>query len=84
MFSTHNVAGPLTVGQQSHLPYYPLVDTIKLVLRQSYHFKSLYRKVWTAKQKAVAQIYCDLDESYNKVPRLLEALQSCYLGTIVI
>ncbi|RYR53498.1 hypothetical protein Ahy_A06g028644 [Arachis hypogaea] len=30
-----------------------------------------------AKQKAIAQIYGDLNESYNKMPRLLQALQSC-------
>ncbi|XP_025665099.1 uncharacterized protein [Arachis hypogaea] len=35
-----------------------------------------------AKQKDVAQIYCGWEESYNKVPRLLQALQSYYPGTI--
>ncbi|RYR20519.1 hypothetical protein Ahy_B03g065688 [Arachis hypogaea] len=41
---------------------------------QSYHFKSSYRKVWIAKQKAIAQIYGDWEESYNKVLKLLQAL----------
>ncbi|XP_025680111.1 uncharacterized protein [Arachis hypogaea] len=41
-----------------------------------------YRKVWTAKQKAIAQIYGDWEESYNKVPKLLQALQSYFPGTI--
>ncbi|XP_016195007.1 uncharacterized protein LOC107635974 [Arachis ipaensis] len=35
-----------------------------------------------AKQKAIAQIYGDWEESYNKVPKLLQALQSYFLGTI--
>ncbi|RYQ98615.1 hypothetical protein Ahy_B07g086378 [Arachis hypogaea] len=48
----------------------------------SYHFKPSYRKVWMAKQKAIAQIYGDWEESYNKVPKLLQKLQSCFFGTI--
>ncbi|XP_025702506.1 uncharacterized protein [Arachis hypogaea] len=35
-----------------------------------------------AKQKTIAQIYGDWEESYNKVPKLLQALQSCFPGTI--
>ncbi|XP_025628847.1 uncharacterized protein [Arachis hypogaea] len=35
-----------------------------------------------AKQKAIAWIYGDWEESYNKVPKLLQALQSCFSGTI--
>ncbi|XP_025653119.1 uncharacterized protein [Arachis hypogaea] len=35
-----------------------------------------------AKQKAIAWIYGDWEESYNKVPKLLQALQSCFPGTI--
>ncbi|XP_025636000.1 uncharacterized protein [Arachis hypogaea] len=35
-----------------------------------------------AKQKAIAQIYGNWEESYNKVPKLLQALQSCFPGTI--
>ncbi|XP_072078077.1 uncharacterized protein [Arachis hypogaea] len=34
------------------------------------------------KQKAIAWIYGDWEESYNKVPKLLQALQSCFPGTI--
>ncbi|XP_057760098.1 uncharacterized protein LOC130980433 [Arachis stenosperma] len=40
----------------------------------SYHFKPSYRKVWMAKKKAIAQIYRDWEESYNMVPKLLQAL----------
>ncbi|XP_025703486.1 uncharacterized protein [Arachis hypogaea] len=35
-----------------------------------------------AKQKTIAQIYGDWKESYNKVLKLLQALQSCFPGTI--
>ncbi|XP_016165251.1 uncharacterized protein LOC107607867 [Arachis ipaensis] len=51
-------------------------------VQASYHFKPSYRKVWMAKQKAIAQIYGDWEESYNKVPKLLQALQSYFPGTI--
>ncbi|RYR46656.1 hypothetical protein Ahy_A07g032422 [Arachis hypogaea] len=41
-------------------------------VRQNYHFKSSYRKVWIAKKKEIAHIYGDWEESYNKgVPCLL-------------
>ncbi|XP_057745361.1 uncharacterized protein LOC130963245 [Arachis stenosperma] len=51
-------------------------------VQASYHFKSSYRKVWMAMQKAIAQIYGDWEESYNKVPKLLQALQSYFPSTI--
>ncbi|XP_025650024.1 uncharacterized protein [Arachis hypogaea] len=35
-----------------------------------------------AKQKVIVQIYDDWEESYNKVSRLLQALQSCCSRTI--
>ncbi|XP_057756102.1 uncharacterized protein LOC130975306 [Arachis stenosperma] len=48
------------------------VVTVK-VLQQAteadYGFKPSYRKVWMAKQKAVAQIYGDWEESYTELPR---------------
>ncbi|RYR66733.1 hypothetical protein Ahy_A03g012798 isoform A [Arachis hypogaea] len=48
----------------------------------SYHFKPSYKKMCMAKQKAIAWIYGDWKKSYNKVPKLLQALQSCFPGTI--
>ncbi|RYR16137.1 hypothetical protein Ahy_B04g073072 [Arachis hypogaea] len=38
--------------------------------------------MWMVKQKAISQIYGDWKESYNKVPKLLQAQQSCFPGTI--
>ncbi|XP_025647160.1 uncharacterized protein [Arachis hypogaea] len=51
-------------------------------VQASYHFKSSYRKVWMAKKKAIAQIYRDWDESYNKVPKLLQTLHNCFPNTL--
>ncbi|XP_025633079.1 uncharacterized protein [Arachis hypogaea] len=58
------------------------ISVLQGAASQSYHFKLSYRKVWMAKQKAIVQIYGDWEESYNKVSRLLQALQSCCPGTI--
>ncbi|XP_057720053.1 uncharacterized protein LOC130934504 [Arachis stenosperma] len=51
-------------------------------VQASYYFKPSNKKVWMAKQKAIAQIYGDWEESYNKVTKLFKALQSCFPGTI--
>ncbi|XP_016192747.1 uncharacterized protein LOC107633655 [Arachis ipaensis] len=58
------------------------IPVLQGAVQASYHFKPSYKKVWMAKQKAIAQIYGDWEESYNKVSKLLQALQSCFLGTI--
>ncbi|XP_016206183.1 uncharacterized protein LOC107646514 [Arachis ipaensis] len=58
------------------------ISVLQGAVQASYHFKHSYRKVWMAKQKAIARIYGDWEESYNKVPKLLQALQSCFPGTI--
>ncbi|XP_020987415.1 uncharacterized protein LOC110275593 [Arachis duranensis] len=38
-------------------------------------FRPTYKKVWMAKQKDVAQIYGDWDNSYNELPRWVLGLQ---------
>ncbi|XP_072061930.1 uncharacterized protein [Arachis hypogaea] len=58
------------------------IPVLQGTVHASYHFKPSYRKVWMVKQKAIARIYGDWKESYNKVPKLLQALQSCFSGTI--
>ena len=42
-----------------------------------------YKKIWLAKQRALEMIYENWEESYAKLPKLLEDLQSCVPGTIV-
>ncbi|XP_025631729.1 uncharacterized protein [Arachis hypogaea] len=58
------------------------IPVLQGAVQVSYHFKPSYRKVWLAKQKAIAQIYGDWEKSYNKVPKLLQELQSYFSGTI--
>ncbi|XP_057730048.1 uncharacterized protein LOC130945333 [Arachis stenosperma] len=43
-----------------------------------------YRKVWKAKQKAVAQIYGDWEESYAELPRWILGMQATMDGTVAL
>ena len=45
------------------------------------HDVTMY-KVWETKQKAVARIYGDFDESYAELPRFLAALSDADLNTV--
>ncbi|XP_025634682.1 uncharacterized protein [Arachis hypogaea] len=47
-------------------------------------FRPTYRRVWMAKQKAVAVIYGDWDESYNELPRWVLGVQLTMPGTVVV
>ncbi|RYR66740.1 hypothetical protein Ahy_A03g012798 isoform B [Arachis hypogaea] len=58
------------------------IPVLQSAVHASYHFKPSYKKMCMAKQKAIAWIYGDWKKSYNKVPKLLQALQSCFPGTI--
>ncbi|XP_057734465.1 uncharacterized protein LOC130949872 [Arachis stenosperma] len=58
------------------------IPVLQGAVHASYHFKPSYRKVWMAKQKVIARIYGDWKEFYNKVLKLLQALQSCFPDTI--
>ncbi|XP_025678871.1 uncharacterized protein [Arachis hypogaea] len=58
------------------------ISVLQSVVHHIYHFKPSYRKIWMAKQKAIAKIYGDWEESYNRILALLQALQECLTGTI--
>ncbi|XP_052110119.1 uncharacterized protein LOC127741500 [Arachis duranensis] len=58
------------------------IPVLQGMVQASYHFKPSYIKVWMVKQKAIARIYGDWEESYNKVPKLLQALLSYFPSTI--
>ncbi|RYR49728.1 hypothetical protein Ahy_A07g036255 isoform C [Arachis hypogaea] len=47
-------------------------------------FRPTYRRVWMAKQKAVAVIYGDWDESYNELPRWVLGVQLTMPGTVAV
>ncbi|XP_057734595.1 uncharacterized protein LOC130950048 [Arachis stenosperma] len=47
-------------------------------------FQAEYRRVWLAKQKAIAYIYSDWDESYNELLRWVLGVQLTMLGTVAV
>ncbi|XP_057730163.1 uncharacterized protein LOC130945467 [Arachis stenosperma] len=61
--------------------------SIKVLLNVTashYGFRPTYRRVWMAKQKAVALIYGDWDESYNELPRWVLGVQVTMPGSIAV
>ncbi|XP_016165300.1 uncharacterized protein LOC107607919 [Arachis ipaensis] len=60
------------------------VKVLQNAVSSKFGFKPSYRKVWMAKQKAVAQIYGDWEESYNHIPRWIIGVQLYMLGTIAV
>ncbi|XP_025680323.1 uncharacterized protein [Arachis hypogaea] len=53
-------------------------------LKLIFCFKPSYRKVWKAKQKAVAQIYGDWEESYAELPRWMLGVELTMPGTVTV
>ncbi|XP_072080830.1 uncharacterized protein [Arachis hypogaea] len=47
-------------------------------------FKPTFKRVWMAKQKVVAQIYGDWEESYNDLPRWVLGIQITMPGSVVV
>ncbi|XP_025674498.1 uncharacterized protein [Arachis hypogaea] len=71
---------------------FPLVKadaavTIKVLqeaTETTHGFKPSYRKVWMEKQKAVAQIYGDWEESYAELPRWMLGVQATRDETVAV
>ncbi|XP_057754914.1 uncharacterized protein LOC130974168 [Arachis stenosperma] len=61
-----------------------MVKVLQQVTEADYGFRPSYRKVWMAKQKEVAQIYGDWEESYAELPRWMLGVQSTMAGTITV
>ncbi|XP_025661062.1 uncharacterized protein [Arachis hypogaea] len=60
---------------------------IKVLLNATeahFGFRPTYRRVWLEKQKAVAHIYRDWDESYNELPRWVLGVQLTMLGSVAV
>ncbi|XP_015970326.1 uncharacterized protein LOC107493788 [Arachis duranensis] len=60
---------------------------IKVLLNATaahFGFRPTYRRVWMAKQKAVAIIYGDWNESYNELPRWILGVQLTMPGTVAV
>ncbi|XP_025692577.1 uncharacterized protein [Arachis hypogaea] len=60
------------------------VKVLQQATEADYGFRPSYRKVWLAKQKAVAQIYGDWEESYAELPRWMLGVQSTMPGVVTV
>ncbi|XP_020992300.2 uncharacterized protein LOC107477298 [Arachis duranensis] len=59
------------------------VKVLQGSVESAYGYKVSYKKVWHAKQKTIAKIYGDWDESYDQLRRYFNALQAFIPGNIV-
>ncbi|XP_016172892.1 uncharacterized protein LOC107615324 [Arachis ipaensis] len=60
------------------------IKVLQEATEATYGFRLSYRKVWMAKQKAVAQIYGDWKESYAELPRWILGVQATMEGTVAL
>ncbi|XP_025670561.1 uncharacterized protein [Arachis hypogaea] len=61
-----------------------MVKVLQQATEVDYGFRPSYRKVWMAKQKAIAQIYGDWEESYAELPRWMLRVQLTMAGTVTV
>ncbi|XP_057744757.1 uncharacterized protein LOC130962580 [Arachis stenosperma] len=60
------------------------IKVLQQATEADYGFKPSYRKVWKAKQKAVAQIYGDWEESYAELARWMLGVELTMPGTVTV
>ncbi|XP_016191911.1 uncharacterized protein LOC107632764 [Arachis ipaensis] len=60
------------------------INVLLNVTAAHFGFRLTYRRVWLAKQKAVAVIYGDWDKSYNELPRWVLGVQLTMPSTIAV
>ena len=58
------------------------ISMIQKRVSATFAYKVSYRKAWKSKQKALTKKYGDWDESYDLLPRWLERMIQCTLGSI--
>ena len=59
-----------------------IVPTLRSLLHAKHGHWASHYKVWDAKQKAIAAIYDEFDESYVELPRFLAALKDADPTTV--
>ncbi|WVZ04019.1 hypothetical protein V8G54_024825 [Vigna mungo] len=58
------------------------IATIIASIKTSMGYTTSYRKVWLAKQHAIEHVYGNWEESFNKLPFLLQAMQTFLPGFV--
>ncbi len=59
------------------------VGVIIEMVNTTYHHRISYFKAWTGKQAAIAEIYGSWEESYERLPRYMQALRDAHPGMAV-
>ncbi|KAL5187965.1 hypothetical protein HKD37_05G013544 [Glycine soja] len=59
------------------------IKTLIAEIKTFINYTTSYKKTWLAKQRALEMIHGNWEESYAKLLKLFEALQSCVLGTVL-
>ncbi|XP_020961125.1 uncharacterized protein LOC107646635 [Arachis ipaensis] len=60
------------------------IKVLQEATEANYGFRPSYKKVWMEKQKAIAQIYENWEESYAELPRWMLGVQSTMAGTVTV
>ncbi|KAL9666818.1 hypothetical protein QQ045_001160 [Rhodiola kirilowii] len=53
------------------------VEQIRNIMQRDYGYAISYWKAWKAQQKALVYLFGKWDESFNRLPHLMQALQDC-------
>ncbi|CAM8902856.1 unnamed protein product [Rhodiola kirilowii] len=53
------------------------VGQIRNIMQRDYGYEISYWKAWKAQQKALVYLFGKWDESFNRLPHLMQALQDC-------
>ncbi|XP_052116603.1 uncharacterized protein LOC127746677 [Arachis duranensis] len=60
------------------------IKVLQEATKANYRFRPSYRKVWMAKQKAIAHTYRDWEELYAELPRWMLKVQSTMAGMVTV
>nr|KYP47828.1 hypothetical protein KK1_030524 [Cajanus cajan] len=58
------------------------ISLIQERISGQFNYKVSYRKAWEAKQKAIERVYGDWSDSYDPLPRWLDRMVECCLGSM--
>ncbi|KAE8788107.1 hypothetical protein D1007_37892 [Hordeum vulgare] len=58
------------------------IKSVQVLVKALFHYKVKYVKAWKAKQAAFKMLYGDLEQAYNRLPRLLGAIVATNPGMV--
>ncbi|XP_074306553.1 uncharacterized protein LOC141641805 [Silene latifolia] len=63
-------------------PAFKVLSIIELI-KDKFHYTITYKRAWFAKQKAIANIFGDWENSYEELPKFMQALKESNPGNVV-